>query len=107
MAVTITRLREMSFGAGTRIQGYFRLTGTYPTGGIVYNPDLIGIGIGPYHAFAPTAGYYPQYNPLVIDWRLQLWIGDYTNAADGPLVELANGTSVNGLVIPFMALNYD
>lgn len=72
-------------------------TETYVTGGISFDPAAVGISDFQFAVFTGTNGYVAEVDQT--NKKIKLLQGNYTNTADGPLTELANGTSIANLTL--------
>lgn len=101
MAATITVVRRETYGSRHHVTINILFDGSYPTGG--YPVSAADCGLGTLETLTPVNvggdvigapdGNIVQYNPLT--GKLLVLYGDNNNAADGPLIELPNGTGLS------------
>ena len=53
---------------------------------------------------AGGAGYVAEYDAT--NNKMYLWMGDYNNAADGPLIQVANGTAIAAMSLECTVIGY-
>lgn len=89
-----------SEGAKRVEYGTLTLTGTYVNpGGEAVSGGLFRMArVDRIEFLEPTlsSGYVPTYSSSTT--KIKCWYGDYNNAADGPLIEAANGATVTGTI---------
>ena len=83
---------------------------TYSTGGV---PMPTGGSFGMNGAVVDSmivqesaggAGYIAEYDPT--NNKMYLWMGDYNNAADGPLIQVANATAIAAMSLECTVIGY-
>jgi hypothetical protein len=101
MAATGTVIKKYSLGrTGQLIIGTVLMDSSYPTGGeAVTFTDVEYI-----HALLPfpTAGYVGEWDKA--NGKLKVYRGDNDNAADAPLVEVANAVDLSAVTFTFLAV---
>lgn len=80
---------------------------SYPTGG--YAMTLQQLGLSALEEAIALNGMNAQGYVIRVDVpnkKLMFFYGDYNNAADGPLIEVPNATSLTGVTGHFYAIGY-
>lgn len=96
MAVSVTRSRVAVPGASKVVHGTIAFDSSYPTGGEALSKSTIGLGDRlDSIVFEPAGGYVPVYD--YTNEKVKMFMGDNNNAADGPLIEVADTTDLSAL----------
>lgn len=94
-----------------RVRGTATFDSSYPTGGEPFTAAQLGLTF--LSELIPGTGRGASSTAYAVAWNrstsaptLMAYMGDNNNAADGPLIEVANTTDLSTLVVPFEAIGY-
>lgn len=105
MAVAFTSTLVNVEGARRRVVGTLAFDSSYPTGGESVPRSLLGLLKFDDVRIGPKAGYLFEWDDT--NQKVKVYQGDNDNAADAPLIEVADTTDLSALTaVPISALGY-